>query len=628
MRNTITYILIAFLLISAGNNKLLLSQNNPAVRPVLTRPQQQQPNSKEQLAMKYYREKKYDKAAELFRQLYGKKPTTYYYNYLYRCYISLNRYGDAERLARQQRKKYSNSYRVIIDEAHAAELGGNKKKANRILSKLLDDLPIDRNQVLQITNGLISKGYSDLAVKVYKEVESKQNNYSYSFELANAYMYSGDYSRMFNSYLDHLEKVPTDMQRVKSRLQMVMRMDVNSNLSEMLKRKLLQRSQADPDNTAMADLLMWYSLQVKDFEMAFRQARSIDVRFGNGDQEMLELANIAYSNYDYAIAAEAFDYVRKKKTSTPYFVDAWVGYYLSLCSAAEDNPKTEIQTYEDLEKQGVEAIKELGINNITSDIILKLSRISAFKLNKQKEAAEMLETALANPSVNKKKEAELKIALADVLLSNDKIWDATLLYSQVENDMKNEPIGHEAKLKNARVFYYVGEFDWAATRLDVLKSATSKLISNDAIELSLFIKEMRDEDTLGFTLRKFAGADLYSYQGKYDSALILLDKIENEPMGYTSKEYALFKKGQILAELNKYTEADSVYNKLVVTYPWSIKADNALYERGEILRNMGKTSEAMDLYLKLMTEFPESIYAGKARKRYRMLEGSNAVDEL
>ena len=353
-----------------------------------------------------------------------------------------------------------------------------------------------------------------------------------------------------------------------------------------------------------------------------------DVRFGNGDQEMLELANIAYSNYDYNVAAQAFDYVKKKKTSTPYFVDAWVGYYLSLCSAAEDNPETEIQTYKDLEKQGIEAINELGINNITSDIILKLSRISAFKLNKQQEAAQMLETALANPAVNKKKEAQLKITLADVLLSNDKIWDATLLYSQVENDMKNEPLGHEAKLKNARVFYYIGEFDWAATRLDVLKSATSKLISNDAIELSLFIKEMRDEDTLGFILRKFAGADLYAYQGKYDSALILLDKIEKEPMAFTSKEYALFKKAGILAQLNKYAEADSVYNKLVVTYPWSIKADNAIYERGEILRNLGNNSDAMELYLKLMTEFPESIYAGKARKRYRLLEDSNAPNEL
>ncbi len=611
------------IVLTAATDNILIGQNNPSARPVIQRPQQQNPDSREQLAMKYFRDKQYDKAAEIYIQLYNSKRSNYFYNYLYRCYMELSQYDNAEKIAKQQRKRSPNSYRFIVDEAHAVDLGGNPKKAHRILKKMLEDLPLERNQILQITNGLVSKGYSDLAIEVYKEVNSREGNHSYGYELANAYMYSGDYSKMFNSYLDHLEKVPTDLQRIKSRLQLVMRMDVNSNLSEMLRRKLLQRSQANPDNQIMAELLMWYSLQVKDFDMAIRQARSLDIRFGNGDKNMLELANIAYSNYNYKTAAQAFEYVRDKKTSTPYYVEAWVGYYLSLCMSAEENHGTDIRTYEDLEEQGLEAVKELGINNITTDIILQLARITAFRLEKRAESIEILEKALANPTLNKKKEAELKITLADVLLADDRIWDATLLYSQVENDMKNEPIGHEAKLKNARVFYYVGEFDWATTKLDILKSATSKLISNDAIELSLFIKEMRDEDTLGFILRKFAGADLYAYQGKYDSALILLDKIENEPMGFTSKEHALFKKAMILTQTDNSVAADSVYNKLITTYPWSIKADNAIYHRAELLRNINNTEVAKELYLFLMTDYPESIYAGKARKRYRALESKD-----
>jgi tetratricopeptide (TPR) repeat protein len=253
-------------------------------------------------------------------------------------------------------------------------------------------------------------------------------------------------------------------------------------------------------------------------------------------------------------------------------------------------------------------------------IILKTANIEAFKIGSYNEAEKMIEKALTFPAVNKIKESELKITLADILLAKDQIWDATLLYSQVENTMKNEPIGHEAKLKNAKVFYYVGEFDWAATKLDVLKSATSKLISNDAIELSLFIKEMRDEDTLGFILRKFAAADLYAYQQKYDSALIFLKKIEAEPNGYISKEYALFKKGQILASIENYAEADSAYSKLISYYPQSIKTDNAYFGKGEVLLKMGKTEEAKNTYLELMTNFPESIFAGKARNRYRSLD--------
>jgi len=232
----------------------------------------------------------------------------------------------------------------------------------------------------------------------------------------------------------------------------------------------------------------------------------------------------------------------------------------------------------------------------------------------------MLKDALSTSSIDQVKKAYLKLKLADILVATNNIWDATLLYSQVETEMKNEPIGHEAKLKNAKVFYYAGEFDWANTRLDVLKSATSKLISNDAIELSLFIDNMREEDTLGFVLRKFAKADLFAYQGKYDSALIFLNKIEDDPSGTYSVEYALYNKANIYLKQNKFNKADSAFSKLISLYPESIKADNAIYQRALNQQiQLNNTEKALSLYLILMTDYPESIYAGKARKRYRKI---------
>jgi tetratricopeptide (TPR) repeat protein len=614
--------LVFFIFTTAICPDIAMSQNNQNINPVLQKKQQQnKPNSKGQLAMKYYREKEYQKALELYEQLYTANPSNYYYNYLFNCYNVLKEYKKADRLVRQHRKRNPTNSKYLIDEAYIADLSGNGKKSKKILNKLIDNLPSQRNQIMQITSSLQAKGYANIAVEVYKKASSESgSNYSYGFEIGDAYMYSGNYSLMINSYLNHLILVPTDMQRVKSKLRMVMQMDINSNLTGILKSKLLEYSQNNPDNLQLADMLLWFSMQTKDFDMAFRQARSIDMRFDNAEKNMMELAYIAYSNYNYEVAANAYGYVKNKKVNGQYTTDAWVGYYLAVCMSADENQDTDMSTYEDLEEQGIEAVNELGINNITSDLIVQLSEITAFKLSKYKEAIEMLEIALMNPSLKSKKQAELKIVLADILLADDKIWDATLLYSQVESEMKNEPIGHEAKLKNAKVFYYAGEFDWAATRLDVLKSATSKLISNDAIDLSLFISEMRDEDTLGFTLRKFAGADLYVYQGKLDSALFLLNKIENNPSAYISKEYALFKKAQILVKLGNVKEADSVYNLLISLYPTSFKTDNALYERAELLRTTNNLEEAKKLYLIIMTDYPESIFAAKARKIYRINE--------
>ena len=621
--------LVFFIFTTAICPDIAMSQNNQNINPVLQKKQQQnKPNSKGQLAMKYYREKEYQKALELYEQLYTANPSNYYYNYLFNCYNVLKEYKKADRLVRQHRKRNPTNSKYLIDEAYIADLSGNGKKSKKILNKLIDNLPSQRNQIMQITSSLQAKGYANIAVEVYKKASSESgSNYSYGFEIGDAYMYSGNYSLMINSYLNHLILVPTDMQRVKSKLRMVMQMDINSNLTGILKSKLLEYSQNNPDNLQLADMLLWFSMQTKDFDMAFRQARSIDMRFDNAEKNMMELAYIAYSNYNYEVAANAYGYVKNKKVNGQYTTDAWVGYYLAVCMSADENQDTDMSTYEDLEEQGIEAVNELGINNITSDLIVQLSEITAFKLSKYKEAIEMLEIALMNPSLKSKKQAELKIVLADILLADDKIWDATLLYSQVESEMKNEPIGHEAKLKNAKVFYYAGEFDWAATRLDVLKSATSKLISNDAIDLSLFISEMRDEDTLGFTLRKFAGADLYVYQGKLDSALFLLNKIENNPSAYISKEYALFKKAQILVKLGNVKEADSVYNLLISLYPTSFKTDNALYERAELLRTTNNLEEAKKLYLIIMTDYPESIFAAKARKIYRINEENEQLGD-
>ncbi len=620
MRNIFAYILSITILQLILFTNVGLSQNNQRVAPVLTKKQTNQPNAKEKLAIKYFRDKEYKKAAELLQQLYKEKPSNYYYSYYFNCLIVIKDFKKAERLVKQHLKINPKNYRYIIDEAYVAGLSGNKKKSNRILKKVIDNLPTQRNQILQITNSLQAKGYPELAIKVFEKARTLTGNInSYGFEMGDAYLYSGEHGKMFDSYINHLKVAPTDMQRVKSKLQYVMRMDVNSNLSQMLKSKLLQNSQRNPDNYQLAELLMWYSLQTKDFDMAFRQAKSNDIRFENADKDMLELGNIAFSNYNYNVSSKAFEYIKNKKNDTPYYINSYVGYYLSQVKMVEENPNSTIDDYDILEKRGIEAINDLGINNLTSEIIINIADISAFHLSKHAQAIDIIEITLANPSIDNQKEAELKIKLADILLADDKIWDATLLYSQVESEMKNEPIGHEAKLKNAKVFYYVGEFEWASTRLDILKSATSKLISNDAIELSLFITSMREEDTLGFILRKFAGADLYSYQGKFDSALILLNKIEEEKFAFGAIEYALFKKGQIYTKINKLEKADSVYNMLITNYPLSIKTDNALYERAEILRKNNYIEDAQKLYLILMTDYPESIYAGKARKRYRAL---------
>lgn len=588
------------------------------------RPNNTQSNSKseEQLAINYYRNRQFDKAAELFKPLFDTKRSQYLYMYYFNCLIEIKDFKEAEKVVKKQRRAYPDNFRYLIDQAYVYDQTDEKKKANRLFSELMSDLPLERNNIIQLASALQSKGYYDLAVLVYKK--SQQNpdmKVSFNMEIANVYMYSGEYGKVFDSYLDQIESNPQDMQRIRNQLQNLLRMDVENNLSDEFRTKLLIRAQRNTDSEALAEMLLWYSIQIKDFPMALRQAKAIDRRFGFREEEVMELAEIAFQNRQFTISKEAFAYIQDKKTNSPYLLEASTGYYRALVSEAESNMATTRDEYKKLAREGSNNIKQFGLNNYTVEMARLQAHILAFQLSQFDESIELLNEAIEIQNLQPAQLAAIKLELADILLASNQIWDATLLYSQVESEMKNEPIGHEAKLKNAKVFYYVGEFGWSQARLDILKSATSKLISNDAIDLSLFITDILEEDTLGFTLRKFATADLYTYQHHYDSALSMLTKIEMSNPGYVTYPYVLYKKAQLLTKNKQFTEADSVYTLIIEQYPDNIKTDNALYHQAELRRqNLNNPSGAIEGYLKLMTDYPESLYSGEARIRYRALK--------
>ena len=74
--------------------------------------------------------------------------------------------------------------------------------------------------------------------------------------------------------------------------------------------------------------------------------------------------------------------------------------------------------------------------------------------------------------------------------------------------MKDEPLGEEARFRNAKLAYYRGDFALAQGQLNVLKSATSELVANDALKLSVFITENLGLDSVAEPMELFAAAEL------------------------------------------------------------------------------------------------------------------------
>lgn len=185
-----------------------------------------------------------------------------------------------------------------------------------------------------------------------------------------------------------------------------------------------------------------------------------------------------------------------------------------------------------------------------------------------------------------------------------------------------DQLGESARFRNARLSYFAGDFAWAQEQFDILKQATSKLISNDAIDLSVFILDNLAKDTLGEALQLYASAELKVFQNQYDEALNILDSIQYVNVENTLEDDVWYLQGRIFDKQQKTKEALAKYEKILEKYKDDIRADNALWEMAKIYDyQLEDKAKAKDLYEKLFIDFSGSILAVEARKRFRTLRG-------
>ncbi|MBT8324443.1 MAG: tetratricopeptide repeat protein, partial [Winogradskyella sp.] len=181
-----------------------------------------------------------------------------------------------------------------------------------------------------------------------------------------------------------------------------------------------------------------------------------------------------------------------------------------------------------------------------------------------------------------------------------------------------------ARFKVAKTSYYKGDFDWAETQLKILKSSTSQLIANDALELKLLISDNKYEDSTQTALRYYAKADLLAFQNKNLEAIKLLDKILEEHKGESIEDQALFKQAKLYESQQLYAEAEANYKYIIDNYRDDILADDAYFYLAELYVNtLNRPEEAKPLYEKIIFDYQDSIYFIDARKKFRMLRGDN-----
>lgn len=585
-----------------------------------------QPSTDEQLAFQYLQNKEFDKAVVYYEKFFNKKDGIAYYNPYLLCMIKLEQFDKAEKMIRKTIKQYPANPLYVVDLGTLYKHQKEYAKGNAQYEKAIKQLQPDQQQVLALANEFIRLEEWDYAIDTYQHGKKLLNGfYPFSAEMAEMYQKKGDITGMVSEYLSLLEYGDDQLQAVQNGLQPSFGEEKDEAKNEIIKTELLKKVQASPDRAVYNELLIWFFIQEKNFNGAFIQSKAMDKRLHEDGQRLMSLGQLCSSNEEYETAAKCFQYVIEKGKENYHYINARMELLNSQYKRVTTRFNFTSADLQELENNFNITLGELGKYAGTALLMKNLAHLQGFYMNKTKESSDLLNEAIALPGINEHTKAECKLELGDVLLMSGEIWDASLLYSQVEFDFKHEPMADDAKLRNAKLSYYNGEFKWAQAQLDVLKGSTEKLIANDAMDLSILISDNSHnggDDSSALCI--FARADLLSFRNQNENALLTLDSIAKKFPSSPLADDILFKKYKIKLKEGKFTEAADQLQKLLDNYSYDILGDDALFKFAELNElYLNNSEKAKQLYEELLTKFPGSSFTVEARKRFRRLRGDS-----
>lgn len=579
-----------------------------------------------ELAEYYYNNGSYEQALLYLGDLYKKNNTNKVYQMYYESLLAMDNFYDAEKLVKGRlKRRHKNSKSTAYVDLGALYVRFDmREKALDAFDDALAIMQPGRSNAVRLANAFINLDELDIAFSTYmKAVEIGTDDFH--FELANLKGMMGDHKGMVESFMELLHTKPTYISTIQNTLNRNLRLETERDNVRMVKGELLKAAKKYPDVDVYPKMLVWFFTQEKDFSSAFIHARSIDVRLGEKGSGVMELGNTAASNEDLESARECFEYVAGMGIRNPYFYTARNEILQVRLESFKKNTTLDLDGVVELEKDYAASLRDLGVKPETAIMVKDHAHLLAFFLDRSEEAMDNLEALLEVPGLNERVAAACKLELGDVYVFADLVWDASLIFSQIILDFKDDPLGHEAKYRNARISYYTGDFAWAQTQLNALKASTSKLISNDAIDLSLLITDNFNLDTIFEPMEIYARAGLLIMQRRFDDARLTLDTLVKNYPGHSLEDEILIVLGDLEMKEGDIDGAIEYYTEVVDLHFDDITGDDALYNLAtiydEILMDFGKAEE---LYSRLLFEFSGSLYAVEARKRYRELTGELA----
>ncbi len=423
----------------------------------------QDENQEMRIALNYFNKGDFDKSVLYFDKLYSNSKISDIYDYYRITLIKVERYKDAEKLCKNHIKSNPDRFGYLIDLGKVYGAWGKEEKADGIYDQALQKIDENstHNQISDLALAFEKVGMTDKALNVYL----LGNRYSKNSTLYNqnvAYIYGkqGKTQLMIETYLELIDLNEGYLTAVQRGLENSIDILNNKQKREILKIALLKRSQLNPGKIVYNELLVWYYTSVNDFKSGFIHIKAIDKKTNAQGTRLLEFGESCFINDIYDISMRCFEEIiihypksdliskaqeKRLKALKGQLLSGGVVSKKKLLELKEDYIRTinEIKNYYE--------VYEIGSRCLS--VIRELAELEAYHLHDYQSSETLLKEALALPGISIIDKGEIKIELANVYVLQSKVWDASLLFMQVEKEFKYDPIGHTAKFNNAKIYY-------------------------------------------------------------------------------------------------------------------------------------------------------------------------------
>ncbi len=570
--------------------------------------------SQEELANDYFKKGEFDKALSLFQKLEKENQRSSKYKLkIVEIYRQLEELDKAETyLLSQITNKNSPVY--LVELGYNYQLKNDLPKAEEYYNLANQKLYENASYAYNIARAYESHSLLENAIFVYDKAMELNDALNFNIQLARIYGEQGNVEKMFYSYMSFIQQNDSYVDHAKRAISGFISEDGQNENNLLLKKILLKKIQKEPD-LLWNELLSWLFIQQKDYRKAFIQEKAIFKRNPESLQRIVDLVLIAIDEGRNETAKDILNYLITTSQDIDTIIKA-NDYLLKL-----ETEEITDNNYKEITKKYNLLFNQYGLNNQTLLLQLSYAHLQAFKQDKPQEAISFLKETL-KLQLSDFQKAEVKLKLGDILVFQEKFNEALIYYTQIQRSLKNSTISQDARFRVAKTSYYKGDFEWAESQLKILKSSTSQLIANDALDLKLLISDNKHDDSTQTALKLYAKADLLAFQNKNNQAISVLSNLLLNHKGETIEDQALYMQAKLFEQNYQYIKAETNYQAIIANYRDDILADDAIYMLAELYsKHLGQPEKAKDLYEQIIFNHADSIFFVEARKKFRALRG-------